>query len=217
MKKSNWGGARPGAGRKPGPIRMVPHRARPGHRAAHPVHITLRARAGLPSFRESAIFGALRDAIAASAESTILGNSFRILHFSVQTNHLHLIVEATDEAALSRGMRGLGTRLARAIHGALKARGRVWAERYHGRALRNPREVRATLVYVLMNAKKHGARINGIDRFSSAPWFDGFVGVTPSSAPSPTVAPKTALAATAWRKLGLIRLDERPASSEPRT
>ncbi len=211
-RRTGRGGARPGAGRKPGTRRRVPHRARPPHRAAHPVHVTLRARAGLPSFREQAIADAVREAIAASARSTILGSSFRILHFSVQTNHLHLIVEATDKLALSRGMRGLSTRLARSVNRVLRVRGRVWSERHHRRPLLNPREVRNAIVYVLMNAKKHGVRLASIDRFSSARWFDGFADFTPSTDERPTVVPKTWLGGAGWRTRGLIRVAERPRS-----
>ncbi len=174
------------------------------------MHVTLRARAGLPSFREQSIAVAVRDAIGASARSKILGHSFRIVHFSVQTNHVHLIVEASDKESLSRGMRGLNTRLARAVNRVLAVRGQVWKERYHGHALKTPREVRNAIVYVLMNAKKHGVRLSGLDRFSSARWFDGFVEVDPVSEAMPTVAPKTWLGGVGWRARGLIRLDERP-------
>ena len=174
------------------------------------MHVTLRAREGLPSFREQSIAGAVRDAIGASARSKILGASFRIVHFSVQTNHVHLIVEAHDKESLSRGMRGLNSRLARAVNRVLAVRGRVWRERYHGHALKTPREVRNALVYVLMNAKKHGVRLTGLDRFSSARWFDGFVEVCPSPSPPPTAAPKTWLGGVGWRLHGILRIDERP-------
>ena len=135
--KPSWGGARAGAGRKrqreggPG----VPHRARPLHRARHPVHVTLRARRGLPSFREQALFGAMRRAIGASVQSRRLGSSFRVLHFSVQSNHVHIIVEAHDKRAMARGMLGLGVRLARPINGVLAIRGSVGGDRSHGPVL----------------------------------------------------------------------------------
>ena len=209
LRRRTWGGARPGAGRKPGQRPKVPHVVRPSHRASHPVHVTVRARAGLPSFREQAIGSAIRDAVDASGRSRILGGSFRIVHFSVQTNHVHLIVEAHDKESLSRGMRGLNTRLARAVNRVLRVRGRVWGERYHAHALRTPREVRNAIVYVLMNAKKHGVRLSGIDRFSSAQWFDGLAEHTPADEP-PTAAPKTWLAREGWRKHGLLRVHERP-------
>ena len=147
LRQRTWGGARPGAGRKPGARPKVRHVARPSHRASHPVHVTVRARAGLPSFREEAIASAVREAIAASGRSPILGRSFRVVQFSVQTNHVHLIVEAHDKESLSRGMRGLNTRLARAVNRVLGVHGRVWGERYHAHALRTPREVRNAIVY----------------------------------------------------------------------
>lgn len=211
--KPTWGGARPGAGRKrrrerPG----VPHRTRPVHRARHPVHVTLRARGGLPSFREQALFGALRNAIGAARKSKRVGASFRVLQFSVQTNHVHLVVEAHDKQAMSRGMLGLGVRLARAINGVLGVRGAVWGDRYHGHTLETPREVRNALVYVLMNAKKHGVRLTGIDAYSSAAWFDGFADAAPWTDGRPIAAPKTWLASKGWRLRGLIQLRERPAS-----
>ena len=210
LRQRTWGGARPGAGRKPGARPKVRHVARPSHRASHPVHVTVRARAGLPSFREEAIGSAVREAIAASGRSPILGRSFRVVQFSVQTNHVHLIVEAHDKESLSRGMRGLNTRLARAVNRVLGVHGRVWGERYHAHALRTPREVRNAIVYVLMNAKKHGVRLSGIDRFSSAQWFDGFAHRAPSSAEPPTVVARTWLGGVGWRTHGLIRVDERP-------
>ena len=171
----------------------------------------MRARGGLPSFREQALFTAMRTAITAAS-----GGAFRVVHFSVQTNHVHLVVEAHDARALSSGMLGLNVRMARAINRVLRVRGSVWKERYHAHSLETPREVRNALVYVLMNAKKHGVRFSGIDRFSSAPWFDGFADLAPSSSgrptvPRPTALPKTWLAGEGWRLRGLLRVEERPS------
>ncbi len=209
-----WGGKRAGAGRqrvKPGRP-GVPHRERPIHRTAHPVHVTLRARAGLPPLRDEGIFREVRDAIRKANRSPAVGEAFRVVQFSIQNDHAHFIVEAHDKDVLSRGLRGLAIRLARAVNRALRVRGSVWGNRYHARALETPRAVRNALVYVLMNAKKHGARVaSGVDAFSSAPWFDGFVERvdTPDDA-CPVYAPKTWLGGTGWRRRGLVRFDERP-------
>ena len=89
------------------------------------------------------------------SERRRLEAGFGSLHFSVQSNHVHLMVEARDKAHLSKGMRGLAIRVALAVNRALRRRGRVWSDRYHARALRTPREVRNGLVYVLANWKKH--------------------------------------------------------------
>ncbi len=97
-----WGGRRPGARRKPGPRPRVPRARRPPHRAAHPLHVTLRALPGLPSFRSARLFPAIQHAIRLA-----FAGAYRVVELSVESNHLHLIVEARDRAALSSGTRGL--------------------------------------------------------------------------------------------------------------
>ena len=101
-----WGGRRPGAGRKRAGARPeVSHAARPRFEARHPVHVTLRAARRLPSFRSEPAFSALLAAISAASR-----RRFRVLHFSAQANHLHLIVEASSREALIRGVQGLAGR-----------------------------------------------------------------------------------------------------------
>lgn len=95
--------------------------------------------------------------------------------FSVQKNHFHLIVEAEGHVALSRGMNGLCTRLARRLNRCLERKGSLFAERYHARVLGTPREVRNALRYVLNNARHHGSRFKGYDPFSSGWWFTGWL------------------------------------------
>jgi putative transposase len=80
---------------------------------------------------------------------------FRIVHYSVQHNHVHLIVEAGSTRELASGVRGLAVRIARRVNRLLFRGGRFWADRWHGRALTSPRQVRNALVYVLQNHRKH--------------------------------------------------------------
>jgi len=206
--RPTWGGRRAGAGRKRAPGRRpsVPHHARPPHAAAHPVHVTLRTGVTVRCLRSARAFPAVARALSASSTG-----EFRILHYSAQDDHLHLIVEAADARTLSSGVRGLAIRVARAVNRALGRRGPVWSERYHARALTTPREVRHALVYVLMNRRKHGGDVRGIDPCSSGQWFDGWRGLrlTAQSA-APVARPRTWLAAVGWRRHGLLGLDERP-------
>lgn len=217
--RATWGGARKGAGRKPrSNRRSVPHRARPAHIAAHPVHVTLRA--GLGPLRSQYLFPTLRLAIARASRSS--PERFRVVHFSVQADHLHLLVEAKDKRALSSGVRGLSIRIAHYINDLLGRRGRFWADRWHGRPLKSPREVRNALVYVLGNFRKHlRCPPSGVDPYSSAPWFEGFR--TSMRAPNlaerappcgdtsiPVTPAQTWLLGIGWRKHGLIELDEAP-------
>src|SRR2546430_1773893 len=200
-----WGGRRAGAGRKPAPGRRpgVAHATRPPHHAGHPVHVTIRTGPGIRCLRAARVFPAIRGALAASSHG-----GFRVVHFTVQDDHLHLIVEADDRATLARSLRGLAIRVARAVNGALGRRGAVCTDRYHARALTSPRAVRHALIYVLMNRRKHRAGERGLDPCSSAPWFRGWRNpVATSPAPSPVVAAHTWLAAVGWRRHGLVDAD----------
>jgi REP element-mobilizing transposase RayT len=201
----SWGGRREGAGRKPGRRPVVLHRVRSEHKSRFPLHVTLRARAEVGSLRGARSFAVLQAAIAAASRS-----DFRLVHFSVQGDHLHLIVEASNKAALSSGMRGLMIRAARALNRAAGRSGRVWADRYHCRDLGTPREVRNALAYVLLNARKHGRDVAALDPRSSARWFDGWRDYCPlvdlAVDPPVVVAPRTWLLGVGWRRHGLLRL-----------
>src|SRR5262245_4211498 len=133
-----WGGKRKGAGRKPkGPEALVSHTRRPSFAASHPLHVTLGVVRGLPSLRAERPMRVLRAAFRTAKERFGL----RLVHYAVQGNHLHLVVEAEEARALSRAMQGLGVRIARGLNRELGRRGRVLADRYHARALETPREV----------------------------------------------------------------------------
>ena len=202
-----WGGRRRGAGRKPNPGRRpVPHRRRERHDRHCSAHLTLRATAGIPSLRDERLFGGVRAALGAASNG-----SFRVCEFSVQTDHLHLIVEADGTRAFRAGVRGLIVRLAKAINRALGRRGPVWGDRYHVRLLRTPREVRNALVYVLNNFRKHFRAACGLDPCSSARWFEGWrTGPGPDVDASPLPRARTWLGRVGWRRHGPIDVDECP-------
>jgi REP element-mobilizing transposase RayT len=215
----NWGGKRDGAGRKPRFGRAgVAHRARPEHKGYEPVHVTMRAGRRLGSMRREAVFCAMKRAMRLASST-----AFRVVHFAVQADHVHLMIEAKDKIRLSRGMAGLAIRLARAINRVLRRSGRVWDDRFHARALGSPREVRNALVYVIMNWRKHLPNAGGIDPCSSGFWFRGWKTGLPSMPPCdedernlgpPVRPPSTWLASTGWRRHGLIGLNERPKLEE---
>jgi putative transposase len=116
-------------------------------------------------------------------------------------------------------MKGLCVRIARALNHALERAGRVFADRYHARHLRTPREVRYALAYTLSNARKHGVRVEGIDPCSSGAAFDGWrergaralaVLACPSLAVPPVAAARSWLLRTGWRRHGLLGIADSP-------
>jgi hypothetical protein len=139
-----------------------------------------------------------------------------VVHFSVQSDHVHLIVEGDGPTALVRGIQGMAVRCAKAVNRAQGRRGRVWSSRYHSRALHNPTETRRGLVYVLLNFRRHLRAAPGVDPRSSGQWFGGWKHTAPTpQAASPVAAARTWLAAIGWRRGGAIAVDEAPARGGP--
>lgn len=207
------GGARRGAGRKPSGLKAgVPHVRRPEFKQRHPLHVTMRLRQGLPSLRQKS----LSELVLSAFRNAKQRCGTRLVQYSIQTNHLHLIVEAGDRRALSRAIQGLAIRLARRLNARLRRRGSVFSDRYHARALRTPLEVRRALLYVLQNHQHHAgaARAPALDPLSSAPYFDGFSDRTPApfGRGAPVADPSTWLLRVGWRRHGLLRRDENPSS-----
>ena len=149
LRQRGRGGARPNAGRKRGT--RVSHRRRAPLAARFPVHVTLRVRPEVWNLRGKLCFRALCGAFAGGRER----GGFRLVHFAVLSNHLHLIVEASDERALARGMQGLAIRMARSLNREQARKGPVFADRYHAHLLRSLAEVRNAVAYVLGNFAKH--------------------------------------------------------------
>jgi REP element-mobilizing transposase RayT len=200
------------------------------------MHVTLKVRRHMPNlrgFRLAKVVGTGLRVAATSmwAKKQERRRTFRVIHFSIQPNHLHFIVEATSKTALARGMQGLASGLARRINRKLRRRGSVFADRYHAHSMSSPSEVRNAIVYVLKNYEKHPdpipdlgtAPARGIDPCSSARWFDGWADWTRGTSPAPVAAraapadpppvaaPQTWLLRAGWRRGGLVRVDERPA------
>ncbi|HEX5054799.1 MAG TPA: transposase [Planctomycetota bacterium] len=214
------GGRRAGAGRKPnGDKAGVSHAPRAALAARFPAHVTLKLQRGLQRLRSRREYAALRAAFAAGCDR----NGFRLTHYAVLNDHLHLLVEARDRRALSRGVQGLLIRIAKALNKLWARRGSVFADRYHDRILKTPREVRNALVYVLANGKKHAAEgrevtvRQAIDVFTSAPWFDGFretVKVRGIEAmPRPVTDAHTWMLTIGWRRHGLLSVHDLPATA----
>ena len=171
------------------------------------MQVTMRIKQGLPSLRGLKEFAALRGAMVAGCER----EGFRLVHFSVQSNHLHLLVEGDCRTSLSRGLQGLAVRMARALNRLWKRIGSVFADRFHDRILRSPTEVWNALRYVLCNARKHGAWTSRSrpDPMSSAPWFGGWSEIIPEdSASAPTPGARTWLLREGWQRIGLISIVE---------
>jgi putative transposase len=188
----------------------------------------MRALSGRPNMRAQLVFRKVRASIA-----RVHRGGLRVLHFSVQRDHVHLVVEAPDKRGLARGLQGIASGVARAVNHLVHRRGTFWRGRYHRRDLATPRAVRNAIVYVTMNFRKHEAHdetaFTVLDTRSSAAWLVGWepragpwlealreTEIVRELAPDPApVAPSsTWLGKTGWKRRGLIAPSEVPRSAE---
>jgi len=197
----------------------MPHRARPEHKERFPVHITLRVVRGIRNLRSKVPYRLIKHAMAQAKER----EGFRLVHFTVQKDHLHFIVEAVDERVLSNAIRGLEIRIAHKISRLQRRKGRLFVDRYHRRDLTTPNDVRNTLNYVLLNSRHHAYERdvalpkNWIDPYSSCDRFGGWTRPVTRLDPiddvigSPVTAARTWLLNEGWKnKHGLLHLDHTP-------
>ena len=227
------GGKRRGAGRPPeGERSGSPHRERPFHDARYPVHVVLRAVRAVGNLRRRCVYHAIRKA----TRTTARRENFRIVHLSIQHDHVHLLVEANDKVALASGMQGFQISAAKHLNAAISKersgpprRGTVFPDRYHPVVITSPTQARHALSYVINNWRKHqedrSATTRGwiIDWFSSASLFRDWQehgGETvllerpPNYDPLLVHLPKTWLLSAGWKICGPI--SHRAVPSAPR-
>jgi REP element-mobilizing transposase RayT len=193
-------------GRKParlpnGKRAKAPHRTRPELNGRDPIHVVLRVHGDLGNLRKRHMYKGLREATIAVAKRELNyaeDGAFRIVHISIQHNHVHLLVEADNKRALSRGMQSFQISAAKHLNRAVsvksiargsakfreamanRRRGSVFPERYHQEIIKTPKQARHTLAYVLNNWRKHREDRHSfsctwrVDPYSSGAVFDGW-------------------------------------------
>jgi REP element-mobilizing transposase RayT len=229
-----WGGKRKGAGRPPKGRRSAePHKARVRFSCSTPAHVTLRVVAPILTLRRPDAYHAIRRSLYAVVERS----DFRIVHISLERDHLHLLAEADDHVSLSQGLKAFESsaaqRLNRAVSLATGARhvGKVFDDRYHSRLITTPTQARNAISYILNNWRRHGhdrgmeTMFWDVDYYSSGPSFDGWAELDDSPFLFPTpdyprlsvCQPRTWLLRTGWRLAGPISMRDTPGPSHGRT
>jgi REP element-mobilizing transposase RayT len=177
MKFRTWGGKRKGAGRPAqGPRPSEKHKKRYRFFSRRPVHVVLRVARDVGSLRRKDVYLAIREATITAAKH----DDCRIIHFSIQRTHIHLICEADNHRALARAMKSFAVSAARHINAVLGREGTVFPDHYHPVVLNSPTQVRNTIAYVLGNWRHHGedqkafAKKWLVDPFSSGISFSGW-------------------------------------------
>ena len=190
-----------------------------------PVHVTLRVVKAVGGLRRRRGYHAIRKAI----QTTWRRSDFRVVHVSIQREHIHLICEADDKLALGRGMKALQVSAAHHLNAAVSLdrgervsrKGTVFPERYFVQPLKTPRQVRNAIAYVLNNWRRHREDLEGtfhsaqLDPYASGVLFDGWDRPYPfippeTFVPLGTVRPQTWLLEHGWRRHSAIDPREVP-------
>jgi len=157
------GGKRTGAGRKPkGRRALVSHAARPQFSKPMPVHVVMRVRRHVWNLRSKRSWRRMQTAFVAACGKF----GMRLIEFSIQGNHLHLLVEADSQRALSRAMQGLSVRIAKGLNAMMNRKGAVFADHYFARLLESPTKLVKAIAYVKGNHTHHFGH-HGTDPYSS--------------------------------------------------
>ena len=203
------GGRRKGAGRKPkGEHAGVKHRPRAEFARRMPVLVTHRIAGNCPSLRRSEVLAIFKRLVVKLADER-----FAVVHWSLQSNHLHLICEAETSVVLARKMGGFFAQLAKLLNRHWQRRGEVFVDRFESRVLKSPTEVRRALVYTLQNSRKHGSwHGRRPDAYSSGCEFDGWSDCGAQSNELPKA--KTWLLNVGWRRFGLVSVLEGTATRD---
>lgn len=155
LNRGKHGGRRTGSGRKRLHSQGVAHRTRDNVSPRTPCHVNFRFRCNI---RNKFALRLLKRAI---VRARLTG--LRIVHFSLQSNHIHLIIEPVSNEILTKGMRSLTITFAKGLQ-----KGKVQVERYHLHVLRSIKETRNAVYYVLFNKQKHEkGTYSTIDEYTS--------------------------------------------------
>jgi len=190
----------------------VRHVERPALASRHPVQATLRVTAAIGGLRTKAKVQAIRQAMRAAHEKR--GDEFRVLQFSVQETHVHLIVEAKSKEALSRGLKGFEVRVARKLNAIAGGRGgcsRTGTTR--GRSRRRARSGMRTPACCStrgITRRGRGRATASIRAAQGCISMDGAGPCRPALAPSMTTHEYLSRCRARWRVRSLISPEEIP-------
>jgi len=212
-------------GRKKSPNSGVSHGTRPVVKASCPMHVTKKLAADLPGLRCPEAWAVITGAIRQANSRGLV----RVIEFTVQGDHLHMLCEGGDARAVGRGLGGLFTSVARQLNRLWGCCGKVFSERYHRQDLTTPTQVRNVIRYVLGNIYKHAGGVLRMmgksgrlcpDPYSSGAWFRGYKEpeggldrAVLGGIERCTVDGLSWLLREGWKRLGLLSVLEGPAGA----
>lgn len=140
------------AGRKAFHDPGIRHTARPVLTKPSSLHLTIKVQKIKADIKNKMILTMLKKAILNARRMGL-----KVIHYSLEYDHVHLLIEADNNVILGKGMQSLGVTLSKAINRTKRIKGRVYKHRYHFRKINSARELKNVMFYIFNNGVKHGA------------------------------------------------------------
>lgn len=140
----------------------ISHRKRPCLKKPSSLHLTIKVKRIKAEMKNRTVLILLKRAILNARKQGL-----RIIHFSLEYDHVHLLVEAADNLVLGKGMQAFGVTLSKAINRLKKLNGEVYKHRYHFRKITSTRELKVVMNYIFSNGMKHKTAKSPANFFNS--------------------------------------------------
>ena len=140
----------------------IRHIKRPKISRLTTLHLTIKVRSNKADIKSKKILKALHHAIKRARLKKL-----RVIHYTLEFNHLHLLIECESHKTLHQGMQAFGISLSKAINRIKKLKGTVYKHRYHLKKLATRRELKNALHYIFNNGKKHKRTNSILDPYNS--------------------------------------------------
>ncbi len=153
---------RKGAGRPALHDPGIRHTNRPHIKKPASLHLTIKVKKKKAEIKNKSVLKILKRAILNARKQGL-----RVIHFSLEYDHVHLLIEADNNLILGKGMQAFGVTLSKAINRLKKLKGGVYKHRYHFRQISSTRELKIVMNYIFTNGLKHGTAKSILNPFNS--------------------------------------------------
>ncbi|MDD4973652.1 MAG: transposase [Bacteriovorax sp.] len=138
------------------------HTSRPHLSKACSLHLTVKIKKIKAELKNKSVLSILKRAILNARKQGL-----KVIHYSLEYDHVHLLIEADNNHILSKGMQSFGVTISKAINRMRKLKGGVYKHRYHFRKISSPRQLKNVLNYIFNNGIKHKTAKHIVGHYNS--------------------------------------------------
>lgn len=152
-----------GAGRPAIHDRGIRHIARDKVTKHTSLHLTIKIERLKAGLRNKDVLKQLHDSIKKARKIGL-----RVIHYTLEFDHVHLLVEVDSNQQLAKGMQSFGISFSKGINKIKAQVGKVFKTRYHFRKLKSPNEIKNVIFYILGNSLKHKKDFSILSPYNTA-------------------------------------------------